>query len=151
MKHTTNPTEHMSGARYRAATAIGTHTACSATASSSPELRGSAGLSVIVRGAGHPEDPRNPRKILGEHGEPKESTDKTLHPQPPKTIITSKKDSLKTKILKKNQTLIVKPYIIHRMEAISKSIYLEASTSHLKDVVRLSDDYGRKKFREKKI
>tara|TARA_B100000035_G_C20845927_1_gene485201 strand:+ start:244 stop:612 length:369 start_codon:yes stop_codon:yes gene_type:complete len=68
-----------------------------------------------------------------------------------KVLIGSKKNSLKTKILKKNQTLIIKPYIIHRMEAISKSIYLEASTSHLKDVVRLSDDYGRKKFSEKKI
>ncbi len=68
-----------------------------------------------------------------------------------KVLIGNKKNNLKTKILKKNNSLILKPYTIHRMEAISKSIYLEASTSHLKDVIRLSDDYGRKKSSEKKI
>lgn len=61
-----------------------------------------------------------------------------------KVLVGNKKDNLKTKLLRKNQSLILEPYIIHRMEAISKSIYLEASTSQLKDVVRLSDDYGRK-------
>ena len=35
--------------------------------------------------------------------------------------------------------------MVHRMEGILNSIYLEASTSQLKDVVRISDDYGRRK------
>ena len=32
-------------------------------------------------------------------------------------------------------------YMVHRMEEFLNSIYLEASTSQLKDVVRISDDY----------
>ena len=53
------------------------------------------------------------------------------------------KKKLKNKILKKNGTIIIEPGIIHRMEALNNSIYLEASTPQLKDVVRLSDDYKR--------
>tara|TARA_Y100000590_G_scaffold469869_1_gene660253 strand:- start:5734 stop:6102 length:369 start_codon:yes stop_codon:yes gene_type:complete len=68
-----------------------------------------------------------------------------------RVLIGNTKNKLKIKILKKNQSLIVKPYMIHRMEAVSNSVYLEASTSQLKDVVRLSDDYGRKKVSAKKI
>ncbi len=33
---------------------------------------------------------------------------------------------------------------VHRFEAIEDSVLLEVSTPHLDDVVRLSDDYGRK-------
>ena len=51
--------------------------------------------------------------------------------------------NLKVKTLKSNQSLIINPLTIHRMEGIKNTIYLEASTSQLKDVVRLSDDYGR--------
>ena len=61
-----------------------------------------------------------------------------------KILIGKKKNNLKKKILNKGQSIIIKPFTIHRMEGLSKTIYLEASTSHLKDVVRLSDDYGRK-------
>ena len=50
---------------------------------------------------------------------------------------------LKKKILKKDGTIIIKPGTIHRMEALKNSIYLEASTPQLKDVVRLLDDYKR--------
>lgn len=32
---------------------------------------------------------------------------------------------------------------VHRMEALEDSFYLEASTPHMTDVVRLEDDYGR--------
>ena len=35
------------------------------------------------------------------------------------------------------------PKIIHRMEGLNDSIYLESSTPELEDVVRLEDDYGR--------
>lgn len=43
----------------------------------------------------------------------------------------------------KNETITLIPGIIHRMEAIEESIYLEASTPDMDDVVRLSDDYHR--------
>ena len=59
------------------------------------------------------------------------------------TIGKNKKD-LKKKVFKKDETIIIKPGIIHRLEAVKNSIYLEASTPELKDVARLSDDYKRK-------
>jgi mannose-6-phosphate isomerase-like protein (cupin superfamily) len=37
------------------------------------------------------------------------------------------------------------PGLIHRMEAEEDCVYLEASTSEMDDVVRLSDDYNRGK------
>ena len=52
---------------------------------------------------------------------------------------------LKNQLLKRNQTIDIKPLTIHRMSAISDCIYLEASTNQLKDVVRLEDDYKRAK------
>ena len=51
---------------------------------------------------------------------------------------------LKTVKLNKGQSITLKRFTIHRMFAKNKpSLYLEASTSQLKDVVRLSDDYNR--------
>ena len=44
-----------------------------------------------------------------------------------------------------HETITLHPNIIHRMEAITDSIYLEASTPELDDVVRVSDDYDRLK------
>ena len=46
--------------------------------------------------------------------------------------------------LKKKDTLTIMPKSIHRMKAIKKCVYLESSTPHLTDVVRISDDYQRK-------
>ena len=46
------------------------------------------------------------------------------------------KTKLKSKIYKKYQSLIIPPNI-HRMEAITDCLYLEASTPQLKDLVRL--------------
>ena len=46
--------------------------------------------------------------------------------------------------LKKKDTLTIMPKSIHRMKAIKKCVYLECSTSHMTDVVRISDDYQRK-------
>ncbi len=52
--------------------------------------------------------------------------------------------NLKIKKLKNGEFFTLKKKEIHRMFAKSKkSIYLEASTSDLKDVVRISDDYNR--------
>ena len=46
-------------------------------------------------------------------------------------------------ILKPNDFYVIPPKIIHRMEAIQDSVYLESSTPQLTDVVRLQDDYAR--------
>ena len=35
------------------------------------------------------------------------------------------------------------PGVIHRMEGVTESVYLEASTPEMEDVVRLVDDYQR--------
>jgi len=54
----------------------------------------------------------------------------------------TKKD-LKQVLLKPDDTITLEPYQIHRMEAVQKSVYLEASTPYLSDVVRLEDEYNR--------
>ena len=41
------------------------------------------------------------------------------------------------------QTITIKPYTVHRMEAIEDSLYIECSTNELWDVVRLKDNYNR--------
>ena len=61
-----------------------------------------------------------------------------------KILVGKSLKNMKSIILKKNESLILKPLIYHRMEGILKTIYLEASTPQLSDVVRISDDYNRK-------
>ena len=46
-------------------------------------------------------------------------------------------------IMNSHDTMTLEPLKIHRMEAIEDSVYLEASTPELDDVVRLKDEYGR--------
>jgi quercetin dioxygenase-like cupin family protein len=41
------------------------------------------------------------------------------------------------------QTITIKPYTVHRMEAMEDSLYIECSTNELWDVVRLQDNYNR--------
>jgi len=41
------------------------------------------------------------------------------------------------------QTITIKPYTVHRMEAIEDCLYIECSTNELWDVVRLQDNYNR--------
>ncbi|MBD3282588.1 MAG: cupin [Candidatus Portnoybacteria bacterium] len=44
------------------------------------------------------------------------------------------------------ETVTIKPYQKHRMRAEKEdSLYLECSTPEMDDVIRLKDDYGRKK------
>ncbi len=52
-------------------------------------------------------------------------------------------DNLEEKILSPGEYLTLEPYVVHRMEAVEDSEYLEASTPELEDVVRLKDEYGR--------
>lgn len=60
-----------------------------------------------------------------------------------KVYIGDKEDYLKEVIMKPNDTITLYPFKIHRMEALEDSIYLEASTPELEDVVRLQDRYKR--------
>ena len=53
------------------------------------------------------------------------------------------KTNLISKIFKEGQSITLKNKVIHRMEGITNSKYLECSTPQLKDVVRISDDYNR--------
>lgn len=49
------------------------------------------------------------------------------------------------KILKKGEYVTIPPFEKHRMKAVEEDVlYLECSTSELDDIVRISDDYGRK-------
>ena len=53
------------------------------------------------------------------------------------------KNNLKDKIYKAGETITISPGTIHRMEGAEDSVYLEASTPEMDDVVRLVDDYNR--------
>ncbi|HLB41666.1 MAG TPA: cupin [Gammaproteobacteria bacterium] len=52
-------------------------------------------------------------------------------------------DQLESKIFESSESITLIPGIVHRMEAIEDSVYIEASTPELTDVVRLIDDYQR--------
>ena len=52
-------------------------------------------------------------------------------------------DKLISKIYGPDESITLIPGVIHRMEAIEDSVYLEASTPEIDDVVRLVDDYQR--------
>ena len=54
------------------------------------------------------------------------------------------KNKLNYKTFKPQNTITINPKIIHRMQAVSDCVYLEASSPEIKDVVRLSDDYKRR-------
>lgn len=48
-----------------------------------------------------------------------------------------------SKIYKPDEYITIPQNIVHRMEAIEDTIYLETSTPEIDDVVRLEDDYNR--------
>lgn len=60
-----------------------------------------------------------------------------------KIVSGTSQDSLQEKIYKANECVTIAPGQIHRMEAVQESVYLEASTPEMDDVVRLVDDYKR--------
>ena len=51
--------------------------------------------------------------------------------------------NLGDKIFKPGESFTLDPKVVHRMEALEESIYIEASTPEMEDVVRLGDDYNR--------
>ncbi|MDC3322270.1 hypothetical protein OAV49_02410 [Alphaproteobacteria bacterium] len=52
------------------------------------------------------------------------------------------KKLLKRKI-KRDDNFFIKNKIIHQIEALSDLTFIEISSNHLKDVVRINDEYGR--------
>ena len=46
-------------------------------------------------------------------------------------------------IFTSGEATTILPGIVHRMEALEDSVYLEASTPEIDDVVRINDDYNR--------
>lgn len=53
------------------------------------------------------------------------------------------KDHLESRVFESNESITIPTGMIHRMEGVEDSIYLEASTPELEDVIRISDDYKR--------
>lgn len=52
-------------------------------------------------------------------------------------------EQLESKVFGPGETITLTPKVVHRMEAVEDSVYLEASTPEMDDVVRLVDDYQR--------
>lgn len=52
-------------------------------------------------------------------------------------------EQLESRVFGRDETITVTPGMVHRMEAVQDSVYLEASTPEMDDVVRLVDDYQR--------
>lgn len=50
---------------------------------------------------------------------------------------------LRTKILKKGDKVDIPARMIHRAQALTKTVLFEVSSPELDDVVKLEDDYGR--------
>tara|TARA_B110000483_G_C18124803_1_gene515155 strand:- start:742 stop:1092 length:351 start_codon:yes stop_codon:yes gene_type:complete len=62
-----------------------------------------------------------------------------------KITLGKDKNNLKSEVYVAGNFITIEPGMIHRMEGVTDSIYLEASTPEMEDVVRLSDDYNRAK------
>jgi mannose-6-phosphate isomerase len=52
-------------------------------------------------------------------------------------------NELTSRVFHSGETITLTPGVVHRMEADEDSVYLEASTPEMDDVVRLVDDYQR--------
>lgn len=51
--------------------------------------------------------------------------------------------ALEASALRPGDAFRLRPRTLHRLRAVADSTFLEVSTPHLEDVVRLDDDYGR--------
>jgi mannose-6-phosphate isomerase len=60
-----------------------------------------------------------------------------------KIIFGKDLNSLEEVFLGPNESMEIKSPIVHRMFGEEHSVYLEASTPELNDVIRIQDDYGR--------
>lgn len=61
------------------------------------------------------------------------------------TLETFEQDpkNLQEKILEAGDKIDIKPYTIHRLEALEDTVVFEVSSPELDDVVKIEDDYGR--------
>lgn len=60
-----------------------------------------------------------------------------------KLYIGDSEHELDEELMHPGDFITLNPYKVHRMEAIEDTVYLEASTPELEDVVRLQDRYHR--------
>lgn len=60
-----------------------------------------------------------------------------------KIISGPDQNNLNEKTFNSGESITLSPGIVHRMEGIEDSVYLESSTPEMEDVVRLVDDYNR--------
>ena len=60
-----------------------------------------------------------------------------------KILLGQSKDNLEENLYYTGDSCTIPAGLVHRMEAVEDSIYLEASTPDLDDTVRLDDDYDR--------
>ncbi len=60
-----------------------------------------------------------------------------------KIYLGENENNLNVRVFNPGEYLSLSPKKIHRMEAVEDSVYLEASTPELDDVVRIVDDYSR--------
>lgn len=60
-----------------------------------------------------------------------------------KIVVGESQEALEEKVYGPHESVTISPNTVHRMEAVEESVYLEASTPEIDDVVRLVDDYKR--------
>ena len=60
-----------------------------------------------------------------------------------KIYLGTNKNDLSSKIYCSGDFLTIETGMVHRMEGISDSVYLECSSPEIDDVIRISDDYNR--------
>lgn len=58
-------------------------------------------------------------------------------------LLGKDRETLEAKVFQPGDSVTIAPGMVHRMEGAEDSVYLEASTPEMEDVVRLSDDYQR--------
>ena len=58
-------------------------------------------------------------------------------------FLGTNRDCLENALYRSGDSITIAPGVIHRMEGVEDSVYLEASTPEMDDVVRLADDYKR--------
>lgn len=60
-----------------------------------------------------------------------------------KIVYGPDQNNLNEKIYYSGESITLPPGLVHRMEGVEDSVYLESSTPEMDDVVRLVDDYNR--------
>lgn len=60
-----------------------------------------------------------------------------------KIVQGASQDALQEALYRAGDSITIAPGVVHRMEGVEDSVYLEASTPEMDDVVRLVDDYQR--------